>query len=51
MSYIYLDESGCLGFNFEHKKTSKYFVVTFLFVEDKRPVEKIIKKIFSNFSK
>ena len=51
MSYIYLDESGCLWFDFSKKKTSKYFIVTFLFVEDKRPVEKIIKKIFSNFSK
>lgn len=51
MSYIYLDESWCLGFNFNNKKTSKYFVVTFLFVENKRSVEKIIKKIFSGFSK
>ncbi len=51
MSYIYLDESWCLWFNFDNEKTSQYFVVTFLFVEDKRPVEKIIKKIFSSFSK
>lgn len=51
MSYIYLDESGCLWFDFEKGKTSKYFVVTFLFVEDKRSVEKIIKKIFAGFSK
>lgn len=51
MSYIYLDESGCLWFDFSKWKTSKYFVVTFLFVEDKRPVEKIIKKIFWGFTK
>jgi hypothetical protein len=51
MSYIYLDESGDLGFNFDKKKTSKYFVIACLFVKEKRPIEKIIKKIFSNFSK
>ena len=51
MSYIYLDESGCLWFDFKKGKTSKYFVVTFLFVEDKRPIEKIVKKIFAGFTK
>ena len=45
-----MDESGDLGFNFRNKKTSKFFVVSFLFVEDKKPVEKIVKKIFSGFS-
>ncbi|MFW5704642.1 MAG: DUF3800 domain-containing protein [Nanoarchaeota archaeon] len=28
--YIYLDESGCLGFNFDKKGTSSVFVVTFI---------------------
>lgn len=51
MSYIYLDESGDLGFNFKKKKTSKYFVITFLFVKEKSPVEKIVKKVFKGFSK
>lgn len=51
MAYIFLDESGDLGFDFEKKKTSKYFVVTFLFVRDKKPIEKIIKKLFANFNK
>lgn len=51
MSYIYLDESWCLWFDFNKWKTSKYFVITFLFVENKRSTEKIIKKIFSSFSK
>lgn len=51
MSYIYLDESWCLWFDFSKWKTSKYFIITFLFVEQKRPVEKILKKIFSWFSK
>lgn len=51
MAYIFLDESGDLGFNFKKKKTSKYFVITFLFVKEKNPVEKIVKKIFKGFSK
>jgi hypothetical protein len=51
MSYIFLDESGDLGFDFTKKKTSKFFVITFLFVSNKSPVERIIKKVFSNFTK
>ena len=51
MAYIFLDESGDLGFDFTKKKTSKFFVVTCLFVTDKRPVEKIVKKIFQGFTK
>jgi len=53
MSYIFLDESGDLGFNFSKQKTSKYFIISFLFVdkEQKRSTEKIIKKIYQNFSK
>lgn len=45
MSYIFLDESGDLGFDFNKKKTSKFFIVTFLFMENnKLSIEKIIKK-------
>lgn len=51
MGYIFLDESGDLGFNFNKAHTSSYFVITFLFVRDKKPVEKIVKKIFSNLQK
>lgn len=48
MAYIFLDESGDLGFNFKKKGTSKFFIVTFLFVEgSKSPIEKIIKKTHS----
>lgn len=42
--YVFLDESGDLGFN-PSKKSSKYFVVSILFVEDKKPLEKITKKV------
>ena len=51
MAYIFLDESGDLGFDFRKKKTSKYFVIACMFVTEKRPVEKIVRKIFSGFSK
>jgi len=44
MSYIFLDESGDLGFNFQKKKTSKFFIVTCLFTENKRPIEKVVRK-------
>lgn len=51
MAYIFMDESGDLGFDFSKQKTSKYFVVTFLFVTEKRSVEKIVKKEFKGLSK
>lgn len=44
MAYIFLDESGDLGFNFNKRKTSNYFVITFLFVSNKRVIEKIVSK-------
>ncbi|MCK4635926.1 MAG: DUF3800 domain-containing protein [Candidatus Moranbacteria bacterium] len=44
MAYIFLDESGDLGFDFSKQKTSKFFIVTCIFTNNKRPIEKIIKK-------
>ena len=51
MSYIFMDESGCLGFDFTKKNTSKYFIITFVCVPNKRPVEKIVRRIFSDMKK
>lgn len=51
MAYILLDESGNLGFDFTKKKTSKYFVITFMFVKRKETIEKVVKKIFKSFTK
>lgn len=52
MAYIFLDESGDLGFNFKKKGTSKFFIVTFLFIEgSKSPIEKIVKKTHSELKK
>ena len=46
MAYIFMDESWDLWFT-KNKKSSKYFIVTFLFSVDKKPLDKIVKKIFS----
>jgi len=51
MAYIFLDESGDLGFDFSKPKTSKVFVVTCLLTVDKRPIEKIVKKTHSELQK
>ncbi len=48
MVYIFLDESGDLGFDFSKAKTSRYFLVTMLSTQHKRSIENIIKKIFKS---
>ena len=50
MAYIFMDESGDLGFNFSKSKTSQFFVIALLFVSNKDPVEKVVKKIFQSFT-
>lgn len=52
MKYIFLDESGDLGFNFKKKNTSKHFIVTFLFInDDLKKIEKIVQKTHLELSK
>ncbi len=53
MAYIFLDESGDLGFDFSKEKTSQFFIISCIFVQDRnrRSIEKIVKKVFSGFSK
>lgn len=49
--YIYLDESGCLGFDFDKKGTSKYFIVTLLVIyteKDKKKLEKGVERTIKN---
>jgi hypothetical protein len=48
--YIFLDESGDLGFN-PKKQNSKYFIITTLFAVDKSPIEKIVKKTHKKLMK
>lgn len=49
-SYIFLDESGDLGFN-PKKKNSKYFIVTILSIQNKNPIEKIVKNVHAGLRK
>jgi hypothetical protein len=51
MSYIFMDESGDLGFDLHKDKTSNFFIITFLFIEDVRSAEKILKKVFGSMTK
>ncbi len=47
MLYLYLDESGDLGFDFVNKKPSKFFTITILAVrgsENNRQLIKAVKK-------
>jgi len=51
MPHIFLDESGDLGFDFNKKRTSKYFIITFLLVNKKRPIEKVIRNLHQGLRK
>ena len=49
--YIYLDESGDLGFDFSRKKTTNFFVVTLLVCENQDAIkefEKAVKRTLKN---
>src|SRR3990172_12873923 len=50
MSYIFLDESGDLGFN-PKKKNSEFFVITVLSIKEKKSLEKIVKKVHRSLRK
>jgi hypothetical protein len=49
--HISFDESGDLEFNFENRRTSRFFVVTFLMTSDKRPIENVVKRVFRSLQK
>src|SRR3989304_6794742 len=51
MAYIFMDESGDLGFNVKKKRTSKFLIITILFTENKKPIEKIVKKAHSSLKR
>jgi hypothetical protein len=51
MSFIFLDESGDLGFDFSKKGTTKYFIITFLYTAEKRKIEKVVKNIHKGLKK
>jgi hypothetical protein len=49
--FAYEDESGDLGFDFTKKMTSKHFCITILLSTNQKKIEKIVKRIFSDFAK
>ena len=49
--FIAQDESGDLGFDPTKQGASQHFCVTFVISKDKRKLEKIIKRVFADFSK
>lgn len=51
MSYIFVDESGNLGFDFSKRGTTKHFLITFLFTKNKKAIEKCVKKVHSGLRK
>ena len=51
VAYIFLDESGDLGFDFTKKRTTQYFVITLLFAEHKRPIEKCVRTVHAQLRK
>lgn len=48
MVYIFLDESGDLGFK---KKSSKWFVFTIAITQDARALERVVKKVWRSLKK
>ena len=45
MAYIYMDESGDLGFN-DKEWASKYFIITFLISKNEKEVEIVMKNVY-----
>ena len=48
MAYVFLDESGDLGFQ---KKSSKWFILTIILTNNHRKIEKCVKKIHRGLKK
>ena len=51
MTYIFLDESGDLGFNLNKSGTSKNFIITFFVIKNKKPFDNIVKKTLAKMNK
>jgi len=45
-----MDESGDLGFDLTKNGTSKYFIITMLMTENKKILDKIVKKVYQKLS-
>jgi len=52
MAYIFMDESGDLGFSLPPKgRSSQYFLITIMMVEDKKAVQKAVKAVHRGLKK
>lgn len=51
MTYIFLDESGDLGFNLNKSGTSENFIITFFVIKNKKPFDSIVKKTLAKMNK
>ena len=51
MTVLMSDESGDLGFDFSKRKTSQFFIVSFLIVEDKKSIANSVKRVFRSLGK
>ena len=45
MAYIYMDESGDLGFN-DYELNSKFFIITFLIVNNEKEISNVMKNLY-----
>ena len=45
MSYIYMDESGDLGFN-DYELNSKFFIITFLIANNEKEISNVMKNLY-----
>ncbi len=51
MLYLFLDESGDFGFNFKKHGSTQHFMISLVLTDDRRGLEKIVKRVFRGFSK
>jgi len=51
MVHIYFDESGCLGFDFSKKGTKNHILITFLILDECRPIISLVKKVILTLPK
>lgn len=45
MTYIYMDESGDLGFN-DYELNSKFFIITFLIANNEKEISNVMKNLY-----
>jgi hypothetical protein len=51
MLHIYFDESGCLGFDFAKSGTNNHILITFLILNECRPINTLVKNIYLTLPK